>query len=366
MFAAAKIAICFAIPLVVVGAYGLSTEKVNSGATTSAWSPKSAAAYLDSRTKSWMSGGAIDHGTFCISCHTALPYALARPAIRSALGELERSSVETQLLESVSKRVKVWDEVQPYLGDKTGGLPSESVLNALVLAEEDARKGRMSDTTKAALKLMWSHQMKTGERAGAWQWFNFGNEPWEAPDSEYWGATLAAVAAGDAPEGYLGTPQIQADLGLLKAYLRKDEETKSLFNRLNLLWASTKVPGIISAEHRATIVSDALAVQQADGGWSTGSLIPSNWARRDKTPRVTTSDGFGTGMVAFVLEQAGVRRSRPAMQMALSWLSRNQDPTTGGWPTSSPNVTRDASTDVGKFMTDAATAYAVLALSNPG
>ena len=76
------------------------------------------------------------------------------------------------------------------------------------------------------------------------------------------------------------------------------------------------------------------------------------------------SDGYGTGIVAYVLEQAGVRRTRPEMQRALRWLTQNQDQSTGTWPTASPNLRRDTSTDAGKFMTDAATAYAVLALAN--
>src|SRR6266404_1196898 len=48
------------------------------------WSPKAAAAYLDQRADWWMGwqGAARDHGTFCVSCHTALPYALARAALR--------------------------------------------------------------------------------------------------------------------------------------------------------------------------------------------------------------------------------------------------------------------------------------------
>src|SRR6185295_13386636 len=49
------------------------------------WNPEAAAAYLDHRADWWMGwqGAARDHGTFCVSCHTALPYALARPALRT-------------------------------------------------------------------------------------------------------------------------------------------------------------------------------------------------------------------------------------------------------------------------------------------
>ena len=54
-----------------------------------AWNRKAAAAYLDQRSTWWTTwpNAQRDHGTFCVSCHTALPYALARPALRQPLGE---------------------------------------------------------------------------------------------------------------------------------------------------------------------------------------------------------------------------------------------------------------------------------------
>jgi len=47
---------------------------------------------------------------------------------------------------------------------------------------------------------------------------------------------------------------------------------------------------------------------------------------------------------------------------ALTWLSQHQDSAKGMWSASSLNKKRDPETDPGKFMNDAATAYAVLAL----
>jgi len=48
---------------------------------------------------------------------------------------------------------------------------------------------------------------------------------------------------------------------------------------------------------------------------------------------------------------------------SVAWLAEHQDHTSGAWPASSLNKARDPATDAGRFMSDAATAFAVLALS---
>src|ERR1700747_3551061 len=82
----------------------------------SSWDRKTAAAYLDSREDWWMAWPRAqrDHDTFCVSCHTAVPYALARPALRNALGEQVPSTNERRLLDNVTKRVRLWKEVAPF------------------------------------------------------------------------------------------------------------------------------------------------------------------------------------------------------------------------------------------------------------
>jgi squalene-hopene/tetraprenyl-beta-curcumene cyclase len=336
------------------------------------WDSKAAAAYLDQRANWWMGWdqSVRDHDTFCISCHTALPYALARPALRAALGEQSPSATERKLLANVTKRVRLWNEVEPFYTDEKRGAPktaesrgTEAVLNALILANYDARQGRLSDDTKLALDNMWALQLKTGDAKGAWTWLNFHNQPWEAEDSQFWGATLGALAIGTAP-GYSSTPVIQTNLKLLSEYLQQGLPRESLINRAFLLWASTKVPGILKPDQQKAIIDEVLGKQQPDGGWNTSSIVMATWKRRDGTPLDSASDGYATGLATFVLQEAGVPRTQPALKNALSWLTHNQDKAAGLWRAYSLNKQRDPASDVGRFMIDAATSYSVLALSD--
>src|SRR5438045_1828628 len=129
------------------------------------WSPRSAATYLDKRMAWWLtwSNASRDHGTSCVSCHTALPYALSRPNLRVSLGESAMPDPERKMLENVVKRVWLWREVEPFYPDQTGGLPkssesrgTESVLNALIHSRRDAERGALSDDARQAFTNMWA------------------------------------------------------------------------------------------------------------------------------------------------------------------------------------------------------------------
>jgi hypothetical protein len=75
------------------------------------------------------------------------------------------------------------------------------------------------------------------------------------------------------------------------------------------------------------------------------------------------SDGYATGLVALVLEESGADRQDQELRRALDWLDRHQR-SDGSWQAYSLNEKRDPQSDIGRFMSDAATAYAAMALDN--
>lgn len=351
-----------------LGAALLSAAEPPTTSAATLSSGKAAANYLDSRLSWWMSwsGAVRDHDTFCVSCHTAVPYAMSRPALRQALGEHSPSAVETKLLTNVTKRVRMWSELEPFYPDKTRGVPktaesrgTEAILNAVILTGYD-EPGKLSPDAKLALDNMWALQLREGETKGSWNWLEFHNSPWEG-DSHYYGTTLAALAIGRAPASYAATPELQNGMKLMRDYLSANLGSQKLMDRVMVLWAAAKIPSLLSPAQRSAIVDEALAQQQPDGGFSLTSFV-AGWKRHDDTALETRSDGYATGVVALALQDAGIKATDPRMQRALAWLDQNQDKTDGRWYAYSLNKQRDLSSDIGKFMSDAATSYAVLAL----
>jgi squalene-hopene/tetraprenyl-beta-curcumene cyclase len=346
----------------VAGAFAAETSAPIAGSEP--WSARAAAAYLDSRLASWIdwSHAGRDHQTFCVSCHTVVPYAMARASLREDLEEQAPSSIERTVLESVTKRVRMWEAVEPFYGGVHAleSRGTESVLNALILvAYEASSSDALRSDTRLAFDHMWAEQLKLGADAGAWPWLQFQNAPWEG-DSEYYGATLAAIAVGSAPARYRSVPEIQSGMKSLRGYLLKDYTAQILMDRIMLLWASAKLPELLTTAQQDSIVEETLGRQQVDGGFSLSSFV-GNWQRRDRTPLETRSDGYATGLVALVLQEVGVARDQPQLRRGVAWLMHNQDEE-GRWLAYSLNKRRDLYSNVGRFMSDAATAYAVLAL----
>jgi squalene-hopene/tetraprenyl-beta-curcumene cyclase len=337
------------------------------------WNAAAAAGYLDARQEWWMQWPKAqrDHATACISCHTAVPYAMARPSLRQSLGEHVPSKPEQTMLSYVIKRVRLAGEAKPFYSDEDVGPKktvesqgTEAVLNALILARYDSLQGRMSQNTVKAFREMWARQLAVGPDRGSWNWLNFHNAPWESDESHYYGATLAAVALGLTPESYRNSSRNAAGFRQLKDYLIRNYEAQPLVNRVVLLWASAKLPGLLSEERRVALSESIRAAQSEDGGWSLTHM--GSWKRNDDTALDPRSDGYATGLTVYALTESGVSRTNPEMQKGINWLLMNQDAKQGLWPAYSLNKQRDSSTDIGRFMSDAATSYSVMALEAAG
>jgi squalene-hopene/tetraprenyl-beta-curcumene cyclase len=295
-----------------------------------AYSAAKAAEYLDGVGVGWTR----DRG--CVTCHTNLPYLLARPALPGDAG---------------------WKEVRAFFEDEASGWAKGEeprgeayvVATAFGLAFTDARTtGKLHPATWAALDRMWRGQQRTGE----WNWLKCDWPPMEHDD--YYGATLAALAAGVAPEGYAKTGAAKAGVEKLRAYFRA-APAPDLHHRAMLLWASTTLDGLLTADERATVVAELTAKQRPDGGWSLPSL--GTYKRRDKTDNdpAAPSDGYATGLVVYVLRQAGAKPDDPAVVKGVGWLKANQR-ASGRW------FTRSLTNDKAHYIANAGTAFAVLAL----
>ena len=224
-------------------------------------------------------------------------------------------------------------------------------------------KGALSAVTKKALGHLWEQQQENG----SWLWLDFGLNPWEK-DGAYYGASLAAVAVGSAGNSYYGQAEVEGKVAALRRYLKTQYANQPLHHRALALWASSKLPGVLTEETRRKLIEELLNTQEADGGWSLPKMGGNGsgsgaWISRGVYPTGFVSDGYATGLVVLALKRAGVAADNPKLQKAIHWLITNQKE--GAWPANYLNKQRDPQADIGKFMRDAATAFAIMALTEP-
>lgn len=321
--------------------------------------------YLEKRATWWLSWKTArrDRDTSCLSCHTTVPYVLTwskfgRDALRPADGAGEK------LLASVRQRVQNWAEIKPYEEENAAqSRGTESILNTLTLAQDDAAAGRKepSEETRRSIAQLWALQSPAGERRGAWEWFDYGLAPWES-NAEYHGAALAAYAVAIAP-GYLdcASDEDHKQIELLRRYLRTGFARQNLHQRLIAVWSSARFADLLSEDERQQVVQEALSKQNADGGWSADSL--GDWQRRNGKPHPASSDGYATALIVATLKITAQGAERQAIERGAEWLRRHQSADDGSWPAESLNKDYPPDDDAVLFMRDAATGWAVLALS---
>lgn len=194
---------------------------------------------------------------------------------------------------------------------------------------------------------MWAEQRADG----TWDWLEFGLEPWETRNDL--GAALAALVAGSVPASSTGAQA--AGTTKLVGYIQKRLDSMVLHDRAMVLWASGKLTSLLDPARAGAIAAELGATQLEDGGFSLGAWGQGHLAKDS----ATESDGYATAIAVLALCSGTAQGTmRGDVQRGLSWLAHNQAEE-GSWPGRSVNAD---TTQVEGFMTDAATAYASLAL----
>ena len=316
------------------------------------WSPEAAARYLDGRQKEWFSWKPAQQADGpCVSCHTGMTYLLARPALRRRLKERQPTMYEVGLM----------DRLRAKVGEKpAGALQSvETIFSAMFLDREDAAN-TMSAHSQKAFEQLWALQGTEGATKGGWKWYAANLDPWENAESHFFGSSLAAAALSQAPAEYRNTPRVREQAAALNVYLTESIEMRRLHDRLALLLARSFIPDSL----RQSITTDAFSKQQPDGGWTIESLGP--WMTHPDAPPSSGTNAYATAFATVALLRGGVPASDPKLAKALSWLQTHQDATSGTWAALSMNKRYPDGSMESRFMQDAATAFASLALIEAG
>ncbi|WP_417744096.1 prenyltransferase/squalene oxidase repeat-containing protein [Rosistilla oblonga] len=304
------------------------------------FSAKQAAIYMDRAALTWQKE------KNCVTCHTNMPYMFARPALAS----VQKDSGEVRQFFEEYRTVR-WKEKGPNVNN--GFWP---IVVAAGLTFNDLQTtGHLSPVARDVLDILWTVQREDG----GWAWPDCDYAPMEIDD--HYGATVAALAIGIAPDGYSQTEQAVAGLEKLRGYF-ENSPPKSLHHRAMLAWCSVRIDGIVSDDERATTLEQLLGNQLPDGGWSTSGFL-TDWKdllHPDAPPLDTeTSDSYGTGLVIVISRELGVPADDPRLQRGIEWLLTNQRES-GKWFTRSPV------NDAGNLISNTGTALAVLALQSCG
>jgi len=273
----------------------------------------------------------------CFTCHTNYAYLLARPMIGADVAA--HRQVRAKLEELVETR---WSDQGPRWD-------AEVVMTAAVLAINDSlTTDALAPATKMALDRMWTLQRDDG----GFDWLKCGWPPMEIDDD--YGIAIAAIATGAAPDDYAETAAAQNGLQNLRNYLHNNPPP-TLHHRAMLLWADGYGVEMLSSAQRVQTMAELHELQKEDGGWSAATLA--DWQRSDGSPQdLEHSDAYGTAFVTFILQQAGVESSDPAVAGGIGWLKQNQR-ASGRW------FARSLYRDSKHFLSHAASCFAVMAIA---
>jgi squalene-hopene/tetraprenyl-beta-curcumene cyclase len=298
------------------------------------FSPKRGQEFMDRVSLQWQ------RERKCLTCHTNFAHLVAgsltgqaTPGVRAV-----REFTEELVRDRWAQKGPRWD--------------AEVLVAALGLSVSDAQgTGKLSPLARQALDRMWTVQRPDG----GWNWLKCGWPPMESDD--YYGATIALLATGCAPENYAATPAAQEGVRKVREYLAKNAPP-SLHHKGMLFWASKHLEGLMSPEEQKKVVEELLALERPGGGWAVASFLP--WKRADgKEQDLLSSDGYGTGFVIHLARLGGIPASDERLERGIAWIKTHQRES-GRW------YTRSLNKDGRNFLTHAGTAFALLALHSCG
>jgi squalene-hopene/tetraprenyl-beta-curcumene cyclase len=286
----------------------------------------------------------------CCHCHANMLYLVARPS----LDPVSKSDGRVR---------KFFEQLVLDRWEKKGlRYEPEAVVVAVPLSIHDGRTtGKLHPATRKALDRMISLQRPEGnwtlvtpdgrrsEVAGEKQAFFLGYEQ----------MLFAAIGIAAAPENYAASEPARAALDKIRGYVRNNPP-KSLHQKGMLIWAASRVEGLIDDEQRQKAIAELFSKQRSDGGWAIEEITPGT-RKFDpaKSPREPTSDGYATGLVIYALRQAGVPAADERIRRGVAWLKANQRQS-GRWYVPSFNKRPNS------VLSNSATAYAILALESCG
>lgn len=324
------------------------------------------AEYLDQAASSWVEKDDwpfVQGGRCVLSCHTTLPYMM----VRSKLPAVNGGSATTlaTVRGYVEARVNDWTNLPAlYAWVPHESRATEAVVNAFALVSADvastsggASMPALSATARKALAVMWNEQQPDG--SFLW-WDTFSLAPWENADARVWGSALADLAVGMAPASYVAgmTTEEKAKLALLESHLRaRASDTarpEPLHNRAMILLAASRRPTLLASSSKTAIADAIRGAQTADGSWNAASL---GLAVSGGAAAGASSHAYATAFFTHVLAQSG---DTVAAARGRAWLEAHRR-ADGAWDAMSLNKP-DVSFN-NQLITDAATAWAVMALS---
>jgi squalene-hopene/tetraprenyl-beta-curcumene cyclase len=322
----------------------------SSSETKIPFSPQLAVDYMEQGALAWTADWK------CVACHTNGSYMVVRPLLTPQLGQPQKELRDFFIATLQEELATDPADLRPEL-DST-----QAVYVAAGLAIWDAHVTHgLSPETSQALDMMFKLQRADGD----WTISDDNNPPLES--NRYQLATVAARAIGNAP-GWLaqqhGTP-IESKINLLENYLRAERKPQGDYDRTDLLWAATELPGLLDATREQQLIQMILNHQKLDGGWSIRSFaLPEEWGKGNRAEKLRAelelsdppSDGHMTGLAIIALRKAGVPYNDPRVQRGVAWLLANQRSSGRWW-------TRSLNRDGWQFITYSGTAYPLLALA---